>query len=174
MARFEPLTPETAAGTSRELLGDLVERHGTVGDMVATMAHSPAVLGGYLGLSKAMRRAKLDRATSELISVAVQEKQGCGLCLASHIEAAKSLGVADYEIELAQLGTASRPEVAAIIALGLQVYRAPASITDEQVEELRALGYSERAIADVVGVVSLNIITGAFNLVAGLTPGEEG
>ena len=98
MARFEPLTPETAAGTSRELLGDLVERHGTVGDMVATMAHSPAVLGGYLGLSKAMRRAKLDRATSELISIAVQEQQGCGLCLASHIEAAKSLGVADYEI----------------------------------------------------------------------------
>ncbi|EFP58364.1 alkylhydroperoxidase [Dermacoccus nishinomiyaensis] len=174
MARFEPLTPETAAGTSRELLGDLVERHGTVGDMVATMAHSPAVLGGYLGLSKAMRRAKLDRATSELISIAVQEQQGCGLCLASHIEAAKSLGVADYEIELAQLSTASRPELAAIIALGLQVYRAPASITDEQVEELRALGYSDRAIADVVGVVSLNIITGAFNLVAGLTPGEEG
>ena len=64
--------------------------------------------------------------------------------------------------------------MAAIIALGLQVYRAPASITDEQVEELRALGYSDRAIADVVGVVSLNIITGAFNLVAGLTPGEEG
>ena len=174
MARFEPLTPETAAGTSRELLGDLVERHGTVGDMVATMAHSPAVLGGYLGLSKAMRRAKLDRATSELISIAVQEQQGCGLCLASHIEAAKSLGVADYEIELAQLSTASRPELAAIIALGLQVYRAPASITDEQVEELRALGYSDRAIADVVGVVSHNIITGAFNLVAGLTPGEEG
>lgn len=159
---------------SSHLLGDLVERHGTVGDMVATMAHSPAVLGGYLGLSKAMRRAKLDRASSELISIAVQEQQGCGLCLASHIEAARSLGVADYEIELAQLGTATRPEVAAIIALGLQVYREPASITHEQVDELRGCGYSDRAIADVVGVVSLNILTGAFNLVAGLTPGDEG
>lgn len=82
MARFEPLTPETAVGASRELLGELVERHGTVGDMVATMAHSPAVLGGYLGLSKAMRRSKLDRTASELISIAVQEQQGCGLCLA--------------------------------------------------------------------------------------------
>lgn len=174
MARFEPLTPETPVGASRELLGDLVERHGTVGDMVATMAHSPAMLGGYLGLSKAMRRAKLDRTTSELISIAVQEQQGCGLCLASHIEAAQSLGVADYEIELSQLGTATRPEVAAMIALGLQVYREPASITDKQIDELRGYGYSERAIADVVGVVSLNILTGAFNLVAGLTPGEEG
>lgn len=172
MARFEPLTPETAVGASRALLGDLVERHGTVGEMVATMATSPAVLGGYLGLSKAMRRSKLDRTTSELISIAVQEQQGCGLCLASHIEAARSLGVADYEIELAQLGTASRADLAAMIALGLQVYREPTSITDEQIDELRGYGYSDREISDVVGVVSLNILTGAFNLVAGLTPGD--
>lgn len=173
MVRFEPLTPQTAIGASREMLGDLVERHGTVGDMVATMAHSPAVLGSYLQLSTAMRRAKLDRTTSELISIAVQEQQGCGLCLTAHIEAARSLGVADYEIELAQLGTASHADVAAMIALGLQVYREPASITDEQVEQLRAFGHSDRAIADVVGIVSLNILTGAFNLVAGLTSGDR-
>ena len=53
MPRFSRLTPETAVGASRDLLGDLVERHGQVGDMVSTMAHSPAVLGGYLDLSKA-------------------------------------------------------------------------------------------------------------------------
>ena len=64
MPRFSRLTPETAVGASRDLLGDLVERHGQVGDMVSTMAHSPAVLGGYLQLSKAMRRAKLDRKVS--------------------------------------------------------------------------------------------------------------
>ena len=62
--------------------------------------------------------------------------------------------------------------VAAMIALGLQVYREPASITDEQIDELRGFGYSDREISDVVGVVSLNILTGAFNLVAGLTPGD--
>ena len=70
MPRFAPLTAETAVGASRDLLGELVERHGTVGDMVSTMAHSPAVLGGYLQLSRAMRRAKLDRRISELLSIA--------------------------------------------------------------------------------------------------------
>ncbi|MCG7309227.1 carboxymuconolactone decarboxylase family protein [Brachybacterium sp. ACRRE] len=173
MPRFDRLTPETAVGASRELLGDLVERHGTVGDMVSTMAHSPAVLGGYLQLSRAMRRAKLDRRVSELISIAVQSQQGCGICLASHEDAARSLGVAEEEIELARQGTSSDPAVAAIIRLGLRVYREPATVTDAQVDELRALGHSDRAIADVVGVVSLNILTGAFNLVAGLTPGGQ-
>ena len=172
MPRFSRLTPETAVGASRDLLGDLVERHGQVGDMVSTMAHSPAVLGGYLDLSKAMRRAKLDRKVSELVSIAVQSKQGCGMCLASHISAARSLGVSDDEIALAQQGTAMTGPVAAMIALGLQVYREPTSITDEQIDELRGYGYSDREISDVVGVVSLNILTGAFNLVAGLTPGD--
>ncbi|WP_346030876.1 carboxymuconolactone decarboxylase family protein, partial [Dermacoccus barathri] len=171
MPRFDRLTPETAVGASRELLGELVERHGTVGDMVSTMAHSPAVLGGYLQLSRAMRRAKIDRRTSELISIAVQAQQGCGMCLASHVEAARSLDVPEEKIRLAHDGTSSDAALAAIIRLGLQVYREPASITDDQVDELRAFGYSDRAIADVVGVVSLNVITGAFNLVAGLTPG---
>ncbi|TDT32991.1 carboxymuconolactone decarboxylase family protein [Naumannella halotolerans] len=173
MPRFDPLTAETAVGASRDLLGELVERHGTVGDMVSTMAHSPAVLGGYLQLSRAMRRAKLDRRISELISIAVQAQQGCGLCLDSHVAAARSLGVAEEEISLAHQGTSSEPSVAAMIRLGLQVYREPTSVTDEQIDQLRAFGYSDRAIADVVGVVALNILTGAFNLVAGLRPDEQ-
>ncbi|KAB1641471.1 carboxymuconolactone decarboxylase family protein [Microbacterium sp. YY-03] len=172
MPRFSRLTPSSAVGASRELLGELVERHGTVGDMVSTMAHSPAVLGGYLQLSKAMRRAKLDRKISELISIAVQSQQGCGMCLGSHIEAARSLGLSEDAITAAQQGTSIIPAIAAMIRLGLQVYREPTSITDVEIDELRAFGYSDREIADVVGVVSLNILTGAFNLVAGLTPGD--
>ena len=143
MPRFSRLTPQTAGGASRELLGELVERHGTVGDMVATMAHSPAVLGGYLHLSRALRRAKLDRRTSELISIAVRAQQDCGMCLASHVEAgalARRPGGGD---PVAHDGTSSDPAVAAIIGLGLRVYGTPASITDEQVDELRALGYSD-------------------------------
>ncbi|MFB7107770.1 carboxymuconolactone decarboxylase family protein [Streptomyces sp. NPDC056291] len=173
MPRLTRLTPDTAVGASRDLLADLVSRHGRIGDMVSTMAHSPAVLGGYLQLSRAMGRAKLDRRISERISIAVQALQGCGLCLDAHVSAARSLGVDEEEIERAHAGTSADPAIAAIIAVALQVYREPTSITDEQVTALREHGYSDRAIADVVGVVALNILTGAFNLLAGLTPGSE-
>lgn len=140
---------------------------------LATLATpTRAVQTPALNRTQAGSRLGINNPAFDKISIAVQEQQGCGLCLTSHIEAARSLGVADYEIELAQLGTASRADLAAMIALGLQVYREPASITDEQIDELRGFGYSDREISDVVGVVSLNILTGAFNLVAGLTPGD--
>lgn len=167
--RFPALTPESAVGASRELLGELVERHGAVGSMVSTMAHSPAVLRGYLELSRSMRRAKLERRLSELLSIAVQQQQGCSMCMDSHVSAARSLGVAEHTIELARAGTSDDPRAAAIITFALQVYREPAAISDEQVGALRAMGFSMREIADVVGVVSLNILTGAFNLVSGLS-----
>ncbi|XCJ83831.1 carboxymuconolactone decarboxylase family protein [Ruicaihuangia caeni] len=172
MPRLSRLTPETAVGASRDLLGELVGRHAHVGDMVSTMAHSPAVLGGYLQLSRSMRRAKLDRKISERISIAVQAQQGCRLCLQSHVAAARSLGISDEGIELAHAGSSADASLAAIIVLGLQVYREPMSITDEQIDNLRAHGYSDREVADVVGIVALNILTGAFNLLAGLTPGN--
>ena len=120
-----------------------------------------------------MRRAKLDRRISELLSIAVQAQQGCGLCLDAHVAAARSLGVAEEEISLAHQGTSSNPAISAMIRLGRQVYREPTSVTDEQIDQLRAFGYSDRAIADVVGVVALNILTGAFNLVAELGPEDQ-
>ncbi len=41
MSRLASLTPTTAVGASKDLLAELVNRHGQVGDMVAAMAHSP-------------------------------------------------------------------------------------------------------------------------------------
>ena len=76
LARFHSLAPHEAEGKAGELLSGLAGRHGQVGTMVATMAHSPAVLAGYLDLSRAMKRAQLDRTLSERVSIAVQAGSG--------------------------------------------------------------------------------------------------
>lgn len=47
---------------------------------------------------------------------------------------------------------------------------APSEIGDADLEALRARGYRDEQIADVVGLVALNVLTGSFNLVAGIEP----
>jgi AhpD family alkylhydroperoxidase len=165
---FESLTPETAAGRSKDILTELTQRHGEVGAMVSTMAHSPAVLEGYLGLSKAMRRSKLSRAVSERISLAIQQRQGCEMCLGFHTAAAEAAGLSEDEILAARLGTSADPAAAEAIRFGMQIYSAPWSISNDDVDQLIKLGYSEREIADIVGIVALNVLTGAFNLATGV------
>jgi AhpD family alkylhydroperoxidase len=170
MARIEPLDPELAQGRARELLDELAARGTEPGPMVRAMANAPALLRGYLELSRAMKRNHRDRRVGERISLAVQEWLGCDYCVEAHSRAARSLGLSENDVELARQGTAIDPKVAAMVAFGQQVLAAPAEITDEQVQELRDLGYSDEQIAEVPGLAALNVLTGAFNLVAGIHP----
>jgi uncharacterized peroxidase-related enzyme len=168
MARIEPIDINEAEGRAKELLDELAARGGEPGPMVRAMASAPALLRGYLDLNRAMKRSHLDRRITERISLAVHEWLGCDYCLAAHTRAARELGLSETDIELARQGTATEPKVAAIVAFGQQVIAAPAEVTDEQIEGLREHGYSDEQIAEVVGLVSLQLLTGAFNLVAGI------
>lgn len=171
--RFPSHTPDTAVGKAADLLGDVVERHGSAGDMVRTMAGSPSVLAGYLDLSRAMKRSKLDRQLSERISLAVQDRLGCGLCLQAHTSAARAVGVSEDEISRARQGGSADAQINAIVDFGRRVYTDPASVSDDDIVGLRLLGLGDREILDIVGLVALNVLTGTFNLVAGLRPDVE-
>ncbi|MET9342144.1 carboxymuconolactone decarboxylase family protein [Nonomuraea sp. NPDC003804] len=173
MRRLTALDPAEAPEKSRELLNDIIGRRGGVGQMVSTMAHSPALLQGYLDFSKAMKRTKLPRPLSEKISLAVQEWIGCAYCLDAHAEAGRAAGLSEADIALARQGTSVDAREAALIAVAVRVLAEPSSLTDEDVAELRAHGWSDRIIAEIVGLVTLNLLTGAFNLLAGLEPAEE-
>lgn len=168
MARLDTLDPSTARGSAARMLTQLAER-GTPGDMVSTMAHSPAVLGGYLELNRHAKRITLARRTSELIAIATQARLGCGRCLDAHEAAARALGVTEADIELARSGTAAVPADAAAVKFGLLCYTGPRGMTDARMQELRGYGFSDREIADIVAVVTLNVLTGTFNLVSGLS-----
>jgi uncharacterized peroxidase-related enzyme len=170
MSRIEPIDVAAATGRTRELLDELAGRGAEPGTMVRAMANAPTLLRGYLDLNRAMKRMHLDRRITERISLTVQEWLGCDYCIAAHTRAARELGLDDTDIALARQGTATDPKMAAMVAFGQQVIAAPAEVTDEQIDELREHGYTDEQIAEVVGLVSLQLLTGAFNLVAGIHP----
>src|SRR5918992_3956303 len=172
MTRLTPVDPEQTKDTVKETLDALTARGGGLGPMVLTMANSSALLRAYADLNRAMKRSHLDRKISERISLAVQEWLGCAYCVAAHNDAARGLGLTETDIELARQGTATDPKVAAIVAFAQQVAAALAEIADNDVETLRRFGYRDEQIADVVGLVALNVLTGSFNLVAGIGPAD--
>lgn len=157
----------------KETLDELKTRAGGLGPMVLTMATSSALLRGYADLNRAMKRSHLDRRVSERISLAIQEWLGCAYCVAAHSDAARALGLTETDVELARQGTATDPKIAAIVAFGLQVVAAPSEIEDADLESLQELGYRDEQIVDVVGLAALNLLTGAFNLVAGIEPAPD-
>ena len=170
MPRIEPIEHAEATGRARELLDELAARGSEPGPMVRAMATAPALLRGYLDLNRAMKRNHLDRRIVERINLAVHEWLGCEYCLVAHTRAARKLGLTDTDIELARQGTATDPKVAAMVAYGQQLIAAPGEVTDAQIDELRAHGYTDEQITEVVGLVSVQLLTGGLNLVAGIHP----
>ena len=173
MARIEPIPMEGAEGKARELLEELVQRGGEPGPMVRAMANAPALLRGYLDLTRAMKRSHIDRRIVERINLAVHEWLGCDYCLVAHTRAARQLGVPDSEILLARQGTSNDAAIAAIVAFAQQVLAGPGEIGDADIERLHAHGYRDEQIAEVPGLVALQLLTGAFNLIAGINAPPE-
>jgi AhpD family alkylhydroperoxidase len=173
MARIKPIEINAATGRAVELLEELASRGGEPGPMVRAMANAPVVLRSYLDLNRAVKRGHIDRRVTERVNLAVHEWLGCAYCLAAHTRAARELGLSELDIELARQGTATDPKVAALVAYGQQLIAAPGEVTDEQVTGLREYGYTDEQIAEVVALVALQLLTGAFNLVAGIEPANN-
>ncbi len=76
--------------------------------------------------------------------------------------------MSDSEIRLARQGTSSDPAIAAIVAFAQQVLAAPAEIGDADVDRLHSHGYRDEQIVEVAGLVGLQLLTAAFNLIAGI------
>ena len=170
MTRLPLIDPETVTGKIGELFTELTERRTDVGPMVRGMANSTTLLRAYVDLSRTMKRSHFDRSVSERISLAQQQWLGCDYCIAAHTRAAEALGLSQADIDLALQGTAVDPKIAAIVAFGQQVVAAPSEVGEADIARLRELGWRDEQIADVVGLAALNLLTGGFNLVAGIDP----
>jgi hypothetical protein len=71
------------------------------------------------------------------------------------------------------LGTATTAAAAALVSYALSVHADPSAVDEQTLNALRSYGYHDRELLDVIGLVTLNHLTGSFNLVAGLRPEES-
>lgn len=108
-----------------------------------------------------------------IATLAVHEWLGCDYCLVAHTRAARQLAVPEEEIQLARQGTSRDPAIAAMVAFAQQIVAAPAEIGDADLDRLHAHGFRDEQIAEVAGLVSLQLLSGAFNLIAGIHASAE-
>src|SRR5258707_7931349 len=92
MPRIKPVDQNTADPATLELLDSVKKSMGTVPNLIATMANSPAVARAYLGFAQALSGGTLPRRLREEIALVVGEANACGYCLAAHTALAKRAG----------------------------------------------------------------------------------
>lgn len=166
MPRIQKLDPASAPQKTKDLLAAVKVQFGGVPNLIAAMAHSSAALGGYLGLAGALAAGELQPALREQIAVAVAGANSCDYCASAHVMLGAKAGIPKDEIERNLTGASNEPRTAAALAFVTGIVRERGHLADADLEAVRAAGFSEGEIVELVAHAALNIFTNYFNHIA--------
>ena len=169
MSQLPLIDPATASAPAAELLAEVRRSLGVIPNMTKAMANSPALLGGYLGLSGALARGVLDPATRERIALTVAQGNECDYCLSAHSYLAEHVAHLDADdIAAARKAHAPDGKTAAILTLADAVNDGRGDTPADVVDAARAAGVTDEEVAEVIGHVALNVLTNYFNKTTGV------
>lgn len=162
-----PATIDAAPAAARPLLDAVHQQLGSVPNLFRLVAHSPAALEGYLGMSGALAKGRLPAPTRERIALAVAQLNDCGYCLSAHSYLGKNLAkLSEAEISANRRGRSLDAQADAAVQFAVQVARARGHVSDADLQAVRAAGYDEAQVIEIVQHVALNTWTNYLNSVA--------
>ena len=166
MYRLPPLDLAQATGPSKDLLERTQAQLGRVPNLYRTMAHAPAALEGYLQFRASLVKGLLDARLREQLALAVAEANDCGYCVAAHMFRGGKLAIPQEELAANRLGGARDPRTAAALSFAVSVTRKHGQVEDAELEAVRAAGWSDGEVVEIVAHVALNIFSNLFSHVA--------
>ena len=166
MPRIQPGDPDSADPATVELLNSVRKSMGAVPNLIATMAHSPAVARAYLGFAQALAGGSLPRRLREQIALVVGEANACAYCVAAHTALGRRAGLTEEETKEARRAASHDEKEEAALIFARKVVQDRGVVADEDMERLRRAGYTDAEVGEIVANVALNLFTNYFNHVA--------
>lgn len=165
MTRLHPIQPTQADEKTQKLLDGVQRGLGMVPNMFKTLAHSSAALSGYLSFNQALGGA-LTPMLREQISLAVAGANGCDYCASAHTLLGRNVGVSDAELAANLAGQSSDERTQAALSFARAVVEHRGRVASADLARIKAAGFTDADIVEIVSVVALNVFTNYFNLVA--------
>ena len=166
MPRLKAIETAEAEPKAKAFLEGVQKKLGMTPNLMRTMANSPAVLEAYLGLGNTLGKGTLSPKLREQIALTVSELNGCHYCLSAHTALGKMVGLGDEEITDSRRGLSPDRKTEAVLQFARKVSSERGWVSDDDVASLRAAGTTDAELAEIVGVVALNIFSNYFNHVA--------
>lgn len=167
MNRIAIPAADATPAASRPLLDAVQQQLGMVPNLMKMVGNSPAALEGYLSFNAAAGKGVLDVKTRERIALATAEFNGCNYCLAAHSYIGKNMAKLDNdEIAAARDYRAADAKAQAALRFAQRVAAERGHVHDADLAAVRAAGYDDAAIVEIVANVALNVLTNYLNNVA--------
>jgi len=162
-----PASIEEAPLDARPRLEAVKKLLGSTPNVFLMTANSPAALEGYVGLLGALAKGALPAATHERIALAVAEANGCDYCVSAHTWLGRNVAkLDDAEMAANRRGSSNEARADAAVRFARQVMARRGHVSDGEFAAVRAAGYSNAEVVEIVQHVALNTWTNYLNSVA--------
>jgi uncharacterized peroxidase-related enzyme len=166
MARIQPINRNATTGQLASTLDAVKAKLGTVPNLFATFAQSPAVLNAYLAFSEALTHGHLTAKQRETLALAIGQTNACQYCVSAHTLLGKGAGLSADAIKDARNGLSADPLNDAIAKLAVKIVQQRGVVSDAEIAEARAAGVTDDLIVEIVAHVALNTLTNYTNHIA--------
>ncbi|MCB1562955.1 MAG: carboxymuconolactone decarboxylase family protein [Alphaproteobacteria bacterium] len=164
MSHLPLVNPEQTSGSHKELFEQINGAFGVVPNMFKTIGNSEAALESMWTSFGALGKGKLGAQLGEQIAVLIADLNRCEYCLAAHTLLGQKAGVSEQDMAAAQAGRSSDPKTQAALDFAAKIVKDRAGISKADVEAVRAAGFSDEDIAEILAHVALNIFTNYTNV----------
>ena len=164
MSHVQLIETASASPDSKALLEQIHHTFGVTPNMFRAVANSPAALKSMWGSFGALGNGTIPAKLGEKIAVAIADRNRCEYCLAAHTFLGKNAGATAQDMAAAQAGRSDDPKTDAAIKFALKVVADRAQIKAADVAALRAVGFTDENIVEILAHVALNLFTNYVNV----------
>ncbi len=164
MSRIALVNPADTTGERHAILSQIHAAFGATPNMFRAVANSPAALKSMWSAFGALGGGVLPARLGEQIAVAIANRNACEYCLAAHTVLGRKAGASAEEMGEAQEGRSRDPKTAAALRFALAVVERRAQVSEADVQALRAAGFDDGEIVEIVAHVALNLFTNYINV----------
>lgn len=158
---IDPASPPAAV---QPALDSIKGAFGVVPNMFRAVANSSAALNSMWGSFGALGAGKIGARLGEEIAVAIANANNCEYCLAAHTALGRKAGATAEEMAAAQAGKSSDPRTQAALGFALKVVHDRGAISEADVAALKAAGFDDEGIVEIIAHIALNLFTNYINV----------
>lgn len=161
--RLNSIEPEAAEGKVAAIYGQVKSRMGMVPNLFKGLANSPQALEAYLELDRLIGDGSLTPVEQQLVRMVASVHNGCTYCVAAHTLGLKGAGMSDEDILEVRRGQSEDPKLQALITFTQETLATKGFVSDDDLAAIRAAGYKDANIADLMVVIAQKALSNYFN-----------
>jgi len=159
MNTLKPLSLEEANTNSQAIFNNVKSKIGMLPNLYATMGVSDKLLGGFLSFTDTLKSGELSGKEYEAVALTTSQVNDCAYCLSAHTAIGKMNGFTEEETLDIRNNSIVDSKLNALVILASELADRKGKASDDTINNFFEAGYSKAAFAEVIGIVSLTIIT---------------